>query len=54
MGQSTIIGAVLGSVAIIGLVVFVLVLIMKKRQKSNTQKHRDRPHPSHKPSASNI
>ena len=54
MGQSTIIGAVLGSVVIIGLTAVVLVLIMKKRKKANTQKNRDHPHPSHKLPASNV
>ena len=49
-----IIGAVLGTVAIIGLMAVVLVLIMKKRKKANTQKHRDHPHPRHKLPASNI
>ena len=54
MGQSTIIGAVLGSVAIIALIAVVLVLIMKKRKKANTQKHRDHPRPGHNLPASNI
>ena len=49
-----IIGAVLGSVAIIGLVAVVLVLMMKRRNKADAQEHRDYPHPSHKLPSSNI
>ena len=49
-----IIGAVLGSVVMIALMAAALVLIMKKRKKANTQKHRDYPRPGHNLPASNI
>ena len=49
-----IIGAVLGSVVMIALMAAALVLIMKKRKKANTQKHRDHPRPGHNLPASNI
>ena len=54
IGQSMIIGAVLGSVVMIALMAAALVLIMKKRKKANTQKHRDHPRPGHNLPASNI
>ena len=53
MGDATIIGATVGSVVMISLLVVILVLIVKKR-KANIQKNRDNPNPGHKLPASNI